>query len=268
LSSGFRISLPVLILLLSSPLATAASLKVCADPNNLPFSNSKGEGFENKIIEIVARDLGEGVEYVWWAQRRGMVTMALDEGLCDVIPGIGSVPGVLLTYPPYYRSSYVFVTRSGERPISSFDDPRLRTLRVGVQLVGDGGANPPPSVALSRRGIIENVRGYSVLGDYAEINPAARIMDALANSDIDVAIVWGPTAGYFASHEPTRLTVTTVAEQFDMSQLPMAFDISMGLRSDLGALRKDVERALTRSKGQIDHVLADYAVPRLDGPPP
>jgi mxaJ protein len=174
------------------------------------------------------------------------------------------VRGVLLTYPPYYRSSYVFVTRGKAPPISSFDDPRLRQLRIGVQLVGDDGANPPPAVALSRRGIIDNVRGYSVLGDYSEPNPPARIIDALATGDIDVAVAWGPTASYFANRQPVPLTVTLPVEQFDMPQLPMAFDVSMALRLDEGQLRKDIEAALTRHKAEIDAVLRDYDVPRLD----
>jgi mxaJ protein len=268
LSSAFRISLCALALMLVPDVADAGTLKVCADPNNLPFSNDHRAGFENKIVELVARDLGDTVDYVWWAQRRGVVTAALNEGLCDVIPGIGSVAGVLLTYPPYYRSSYVFVTRAGETPVNSFDDPRLNQLRIGVQLVGDDGANPPPAVALSRRGIIDNVRGYSVLGDYARPNPPARVIDALVSGDIDVAIAWGPTAGYFAERQPAPLSVTLASEQFDMPDLPMAFDVSMGLRLDEGPLRKDIEGALTRHKTEIDAVLRDYGVPRLDGVSP
>jgi mxaJ protein len=264
LCSPFRASLLVLLLLIAPTAVGAATLRVCADPNNLPFSNSSHEGFENKIIEIVAHELGDSVDYVWWAQRRGVVTAALDEGICDIIPGIGSVSGVLLTYPPYYRSSYVFVTHRNASPIISFDDPRLRTLSVGVQLVGDDGVNPPPAVALSRRGIIDNVRGYSVVGDYSQANPGARIIDAVSKGDVDVAVVWGPTAAYFAARAPVPLTVTSAASQFDLPNLPMAFDISMGLRLDEAALRKDIEGALQRRKPEIDAVLRDYGVPRLD----
>src|SRR4051812_26861549 len=263
--SVFRASLLTLCLSAFPGITSAAVLKVCADPNNLPFSNEQRQGFENRIIELVARDLGDTVDYVWWAQRRGVVTTALDEGICDIIPGIGSVAGLLLTYPPYYRSSYVFVTPAREPSIQSFDDPRLRRLRVGVQLVGDDGANPPPSVALSRRGIVDNVRGYSVLGDYSQANPPARIIDALAAGDVDVAVAWGPTAGYFAAREKAPLTVTLTQQQFDTPELPMAFDVSMGLRLDEGPLRKDVEGALARHKSEIDALLASYAVTRLDG---
>jgi mxaJ protein len=205
---------PVLIALCIAP-AAADELRVCADPNNLPFSNAQGQGFENRIMEIVANELGDTLSYVWWAQRRGVVANALDEGLCDIIAGMGDVDGVLLTYPPYYRSSYAFVTRAGAPPIASFDDPALSRLRVGVQLVGEDGVNTPPAAALSRRGIVTNVRGFSVLGDYSEPNPPARIIDAVADGTIDVAVAWGPLAGYFAAREPTALVVTPVDAEFD-----------------------------------------------------
>jgi mxaJ protein len=243
--------------------AAARELRVCADPNNMPFSNDKREGFENRIVEIVAAELGATLEYTWWAQRRGFVSNALDTGLCDLIPGIAAVDGVLLTYPPYYRSSYVFVTRSDEAPLSSFDDPRLKSLQVGVQLIGDG-TNTPPAAALARRGITENIHGYPVYGDYRQASPPSRIVAAVASGEIDVALAWGPMAGYFASRQPEPLTVTPVARQTEPGQLPMAFDISMGLRLDEGALLQEVEAALTRRKADIDAVLAEYGVPRLD----
>jgi mxaJ protein len=221
-------------------------------------------GFENKIAALVADELGDKLTYVWWAQRQAVITDALDEGLCDVIAGVGDVSGVLLTYPPYYRSSYAFVTRAATPPISWFDNPALKRLRVGVQLVGDIGANPPGTVALARRGIINNVRGYSVLGDYGQPNPPARIVEAVAEGQIDVAVVWGPVAGYFAAQETPPLVVTPVAHQFDTATLPMAFNISMGVRLDEGELRMRIEDALRARKPQIDALLAAYHVPRLD----
>jgi mxaJ protein len=238
-------------------------LRVCADPNNLPFSNAKGEGFENRIVEIVAKDLNASVSYTWWAQRFGFLRNTLNAGVCDLVPGIAGGQGLLLTYPPYYRSSYVFVTRAGEPPVASLDDPRLKTLRIGVQLVGDNGTNTPPVEALARRGITANVRGYSVVGDYRQANPPAAIIAALASGDIDVAMAWGPMAGYFASRQSVPLQVTPMAEGQSDGQ-PVAFDIAMGLRRDEGALRQEVEAALLRSKPEIDAVLAQYAVPRLD----
>lgn len=263
MSSAFRKWLWLLLLLPTS--AAADELRVCADPNNLPFSNAEQQGFENKIMSILAADLGDTLTYVWWAQRRGLVSEALNGGLCDLIPGVADIEGVLLTYPPYYRSSYAFVTRAGVPGISSFDDPLLRKLTIGVELIGDDGVNTPPAAALARRGLVQNVRGYSVLGDYSNPNPPSRIIDAVAKGEVDVAVAWGPLAGYFARREGQPLAVTPVAAQFDTSALPMAFNVSMALRLDEGVLRKRVEDAIARRKSDIDQVLADYGVPRLDG---
>jgi mxaJ protein len=265
LSSAFRETLALLMISLPMGAVAADELKVCADPNNLPFSNQAQEGFENKIMSVVAAELDVTLAYVWWPQRRGVIIEALDTGLCDILPGVADLTGVLLTYPPYYRSTYAFVVPSGEPRFESLDDPRLRALRVGVELVGDDGMNTPPAVALAQRGIVSNVRGYSVLGDYADPNPPARIIDAVARGDIHVAIAWGPLAGYFAQREPTPLVVTPIGAEFDTPDLPMAFNISMALRLDEGALRKRVEDALARRKVEIDKILRDFGVPRLDG---
>ncbi|MGN6489865.1 MAG: quinoprotein dehydrogenase-associated putative ABC transporter substrate-binding protein [Devosia sp.] len=260
MSSAFPISL-ALLAALTSPLA-AGELKVCADPNNMPFSNQAGEGFENRIARVIADDLGYKLTYVWWAQRRGYIGEALDTGLCDLIPGIASIEGVLLTYPPYYRSSYVTVSRLETPAVVSFDDPALRTLIVGVEVVGDDGASTPPAAALARRGMTDNVRGFSVFGDYRQPSPPARIIDAVASGEIDVAFAWGPMAGWFARQHGLRVTPLEASADGDQ---PMAFDISMALRLDEGPLRKRVEAALDRNRVQVDRILSDYAVPRLDG---
>jgi mxaJ protein len=191
MSSGCLKALAVAALLALCGAPEARELRVCADPNNLPFSNDKGEGFENRIVAIVAKDLDAQVSYTWWAQRFGFLRNTLNAGVCDLVPGIAGGQGLLLTYPPYYRSSYAFVTRAGEVPIASLDDPRLKRLRVGVQMVGDNGSNTPPAEALARRGIIANVRGYSVVGDYRQADPPAAIIRAVAKGEIDVAIAPG-----------------------------------------------------------------------------
>ena len=253
----------LLLALLAAP-AGARDLKVCADPNNLPFSNAARQGFENKVVELVAKELGAQVQYVWWAQRRGNVRETLNAGLCDLIPGVASSLEMLGTTRPYYRSTYVAVVRRG--PLSgldSFDDARLRSLRIGVQLVGDDGANTPPAHALTRRGIVDNVRGYTIYGDYDSPAPQSPIVDAVARGELDLAFVWGPTAGYFAAREPTPLTLAPVP-QSDGPALPMAYDISMGVRRDDVALRREVEGALARRAADIAAILKSYGVPRAD----
>lgn len=236
-------------------------LKVCADPNNLPFSNERKEGFENKLVEIVARDLGATVQYSWRAQRRGNVRETLNAGLCDIIPGVGSVE-MLATTRPYYRSAYVAVTRSDRHlAIDDFDDPRLETLRIGVQLIGDDGANTPPAHALMRRGITANVRGFMVYGDYRDPAPQEEIMKAVASGEVDIAFVWGPVAGWFAPKEKAPLTLTPLARPFDGPQLPMAFDVSMGTRRADRPLREELDSVLARHAAEVRTLLAQYRVP-------
>jgi len=252
--------------LVFATIADARELRVCADPNNLPFSNERGEGFENKIAELIADELGVTLSYTWWAQRRGFIRNTLNTGSCDLVTGTTNGIEMLRTTLPYYRSGYTFVTRQDGPKVSSLDDPILHNLRIGIQLVGEDGANPPPSEALARRGIVDNVRGYLVYGDYREQNPAAAIMDAVAKGEIDVAIVWGPVAGYFAGREIVPLKVALVTPQNDGPRVPMVFDINMGVRRDDPTLRDEINAALSKLRPKIDAVLANYGVPRADLP--
>ena len=244
----------------------AGVLRVCADPNNLPFSNERGEGFENKIAELLAHDLGERVEYTWWAQRRGFFRNTLKAGMCDVVMGVPSGFEMALTTRPYYRSSYVFLSRKDRHlNLSSLDDPLLKKLRIGVQIIGDDMSNAPPAHALTRRNIIENVRGFTLYGDYSQPNPPARIVDAVAKGDIDLAIVWGPLAGYFAKQSHVPMEVVPVTPQIDQPFLPFVFDISMGVRRGDQDLRDQLEQVLEQRRGDIDRILQDYRVPRVEG---
>jgi mxaJ protein len=243
---------------------TATSLRVCADPNNLPFSNSRGEGFENRIAELVARDLHEKVEYTWWAQRRGFIRNTLKAGACDVIMGIPTGVGMVLPTSPYYRSTYVFVTRRDHGVnVHSFDDPILRRVRVGVQLIGDDGTNSPPAHALSNRGIINNVKGYTVYGDYSKDSPPSRIIDAVASGEVDVAIAWGPMAGYWAKRSAVPLKLVPVQPQIDLPFLPFVFDIGVGVRHGDSTFRASVQSVLNRRRPEIQRILDEYAVPRV-----
>jgi mxaJ protein len=253
-------------LLLFAGSADARELRVCADPNNLPFSNDRLEGFENKIVAIIAQELRAEPTYTWWAQRRGFIRNTLKADSCDLVPGIASNMEMLRTTAPLYRSTYVFVMRAERPQIESLDDPTLRDLTIGVQMIGNDASNTPPAHALARRGITNNVRGYSVYGDYREANPPARIVEAVARGDVDVAIVWGPLAGYFAPRQPVPLRLARVKPQIDGPRLPMAFDISMGIRKEDTALRHALETAIERRRPEIDAVLAEYGVPRLDAP--
>ncbi len=240
-------------------------LRVCADPNNLPFSNDRGEGFENKLAELLAHELGQRVEYTWWAQRRGVLRNTLRAGVCDVVLGVPQGFELALTTNPYYRSTYVFLYRkhSGLK-IDSLDDPILKKLQIGVQIIGDDFSNAPPAHALGRRNIVGNVKGFTVYGDYSKANPPARIVDAVEKREVDVAIVWGPLAGYFAKQSKVAMEVVPVSPQIDQPFLPFVFDISKGVRRDDQELKDRLDEILEKRRIEIDRLLDDYRVPRVD----
>jgi len=237
-------------------------LRVCADPNNLPYSNQREEGFENRLAELIAAELGSSVRYTWWPQRRGFIRNTLAAGKCDLVMGTTFGAERVLTTKPYYRSTYVFVFRKDRHlTVRSLDDPALRTLRIGVQLVGDDYANTPPVHALSRRGITGNLVGFSVFGDYSQENPPARIIDAVISRDVDLAVAWGPLAGYFAKRSPVPLEIVPVSPAVDPPGLRFTFDISLALRTDDVAFKEQLEGILQRKRSDVDRLLRDYGVP-------
>jgi mxaJ protein len=258
-----RIALLLATLLLGScSLLPQRTLTACADPNNLPFSNKAGQGFENKLAQMIATDLHAKLNYIWWAQRRGYVRNTLNEHKCDFWPGIGSNVEMVATTRPYYRSTYMFVTRkAADFKGLTLDDPRLKTLKIGVQLVGDDASNTPPAHALAARGIVSNVQGYMLYGDYARPNPPAEIVEAVERGDVDVALVWGPLAGYFAAQSTVPLRLDPVTPWFADNQWPMQFDVSVGVQKDNQQLLKDIDRVLTRRSAEIRRLLAAYHVP-------
>ena len=239
-------------------------LRVCADPNNLPFSNSRGEGFENRIADLIARDMNSRVTYTWWAQRRGFIRNTLNASRCDVVMGVPASFALTPVTEPYSRSTYVFVTRRDRNiNVRSFDDPMLRKLRIGVQLVGDDGFNTPPVHALGMRGIRGSLKGYPVYGDYRQPNPPSRIIDAVAKGDVDVAVAWGPLAGYFAKQQPVPLELVPVSPQIDLPFMPEVFDIAIGVRRQDKALRDQLDRILEKERISISAILDQYGVPRV-----
>lgn len=240
----------------------ARVLRACADPNNLPFSDRAGGGFENRLAELVAGELHARLEYTWWAQRRGFVRNTLTAGHCDVLLGVPASFDRALVTRPYYRSSYVFVTRRDGPRVRSFDDAALKRLRVGVSVVGDDYAATPPVHALLQRGVpATHLRGYTVYGDYREPSPPARVVEAVARGDVDVAIAWGPLAGWVAQRSAQPLRITPVSPQIDLPYMPYVFDIAMGVRRRDVALRDSLDAILVRRKATIDSLLAEFGVP-------
>jgi mxaJ protein len=268
-----KLSLPVIPLLLSclclagSTTMERRELRVCSDPNNLPFSNREGAGYENKIAELLARELSATLRYTWWPQRRGFLRNTLNAGRCDVVIGFPTADPMVLATRPYYRSTYVFLSRRDRHlQIHSLDDPALRRLTIGLHFIGDDYHNTPPAQALARRGIVDQVVGYSIYGNYADPNPPARLVDAVAKGEVDIAIIWGPFAGYFGAREPVPLTLTPVTPVFDPPGLPFTFEISMGVRKADVELRSELDRVLDRRRTDVQRVLRRYGVPLVGSP--
>jgi mxaJ protein len=235
-------------------------LRVCADPDNLPYSKSDGSGFENRIAELVAHDMHAELRYEWFPFYRGFVRKTMGEGLCDVFIGVPSGFERVLTTHAYYRSTYVFVSRDPQ-PVRSFDDPRLARVRVGVQLIGNDLAATPPGYALAARGVTDNVEGFTMMG---EAPAAQRMVDALASGRLDTALIWGPQAGYFAARAATPLRLTRAVAPPEAAGMPFEFGISMGVKRGNRALRDELDAILERRRGDIDAILAAYDVPRTD----
>jgi quinoprotein dehydrogenase-associated probable ABC transporter substrate-binding protein len=241
--------------------ATQGVLRVCADPDNLPYSDASGRGFENRIAELVARDLDAKLEYAWSPLLRGFVRKTLNANLCDVLIGVPTDFERVRTTAPYYRSAYVFVQRPASSPLQDFDDPRLPQAKVGVQLIGDDLAATPPGHALAGRGITRNVVGYVVLGARPQ---AERMIEDVARAALDVALVWGPQGAYYARRQSVPLTVSIARPPPELSSVPFAFSISMGVRKGDTELRERLDAVIARRRTEIDAILADYGVPRAD----
>jgi quinoprotein dehydrogenase-associated probable ABC transporter substrate-binding protein len=261
-----ELGLAAAVLALASASAHAAEpapeLRVCADPANLPYSQRDESGFENRIAKLAAEDLGMRLSWFWQEQTRGFVRKTLGAGECNVFIGVPAGFDKVLRTRPYYRSTYVAVTRHGTPPFAGFDPAGLQARRFGVQLIGNDLAASPPGYALAKGGAVDNVTGFLVYGD----GPAGkRMIAAVAGGSIDVALVWGPQAGWFARRSKVALDVAPVQAPAGLA-MPFEYAIAMGVRKGDTALRDRLDGFLARRKADIDAILDDYAVPRAAGP--
>jgi mxaJ protein len=243
-----------------SPGQTAnASFRVCADPNNLPYSNDRLEGFENKIAALFASDLGTTPSYTWWPDRRGFIRNTLRANQCDVVMGVPNGYDQVRWTTPYYRSSYAFVfVKEGKFRVRSWEDERLRDARIGVI------AATPPADALVKKGLMGNVAAYRLTIDYTTEYPG-KIVDDVAAGKIDLAIVWGPVAGYFAKKAAVPLDVVAVPP-LEGVPVPFTYEISMGVRKRDKERQEQLEALLRKHQAEITTILAEYGVPLVEGP--
>lgn len=252
-------------------------LRVCNDPDNMPFSNQKEEGFENKIAQLIAKEWNAKLQYVWYPTRRGYFRI-LNGMYCDLIiqaPGGLDMAG---TTDPYYRSGYVFVTRQDSKlaDIKSLADPRLKKARIGVTLLPSD-EQLPPTMALSHYGVVGNLRGYH--GWYNDDDRPEDVVNAVANDSVDLAIVWGPLAGYFAKRSQVPLKLTPLGERDSLADVPFRYDIAMAVRRRDRELRDSLQKTLKAKGPEIQAILKEYNIPMFpvtasgddddddDGPP-
>ena len=232
-------------------------LRVCADPNNLPFSNKAGEGFENHIAALIGADLNLPVSSVWFPQTIGFIRNTLGARNCDLVMGAVAGDSVMDSTNAYYHTAYMIVTRKVDRiKATSLADPVLADKRIGLI------AATPPTDLVLRHGLMPHVRAYALGVDTPASNPASAMLQDLADGQIDVALVWGPVAGYAIHHDHLPLQAAFITPEPDAPRLD--YRITMGVRANEPEWRRQINQAITRQQAKITEVLTAYGVPLLD----
>ena len=239
-------------------LVNRTALRVCADPANMPFSNERGEGFENKIAEIVAAEFRIPIEYTWFPQAIGFIRETLFAKRCDVVIGYAQGDELVLNTNPYYRSAYALVYRAGGGldGVDSLSDPRLQGRRIGVT------AGTPPGSVMARLGLIENAKPYPLMVDRRYDSPGERMIEDIRSGAVDAGILWGPIAGYFAARGGDKLSVVPLLKEVGTPR--MAYRITFGVRNQEDDWKHELNAVIARRQGDLDAVLLEFGVPLLD----
>ena len=232
--------------------------RACADPRNLPFSNEAGEGFENKIAELFARKLGKSVAYTFYPDATGFIRNTLNAHRCDVVLGIAQGDDIVQPTSPYYRTSYVAAYREDGplKGLESLSDPRLKTAKIGVV------AGTPPASFLAADGLLGQIKSYALVVDTRVDSPTHEMMDDLDRGEIDIALLWGPIAGYYAMKAKTPTAVVPLLKE--QGGPHMAYRIVMGVRHSDQNWKRDLNKLISENQGEIQTILRSYGVPLLD----
>ncbi len=232
--------------------------RACGDPRNLPFSNEKGEGFENKLAELLAAKLGKKLSYVYYPQATGFVRMTLGSFRCDVIMGFPQGDDQAQLTIPYYRTTYALITKqgSGLEDVTTIGDPRLKDKRIGIV------ARTPPSTVMAMNGLLARAKSYPLFIDTRADSSAQAMLDDLARGDIDCGILWGPMAGYYAARANPPLVVVPLVKE--TVGAPMTFRIGMAVRPSDQEWKRTLNRLIQENQAEINKLLISYNIPILD----
>src|SRR6201998_4059859 len=234
-----------------------SELKVCADPNNLPFSDEKKEGFENKIADLIGSELGLKVDYAWFPQVIGFVRNTLRAHLCDLVMGTVAGDEIMQTTNPYYFTTYVMFYRSDkDLAVDGVQDARLTGLRLGVV------AGTPPSDLLVRHDLMSHTKPYALTVDTRAESPTHQMVQDVVDGTIDVGFLWGAIAGYFRKHDDLPLTLVPLKDEPGAAR--MEYHTAMGARANEPEWRRRINAAILKRQGDITTVLRDYGVPLLN----
>lgn len=234
------------------------ALSVCADPHNMPFSTEKGEGFENKVAELLAGKLGRDLSYTWYPQAPGFVRNTLAAHRCDVIMGVPQGDDMVQVTNPYYRTAYALVFKQGQglEGLDTLGDPRLKGKRIGIV------AGTPPGSNMTTNGLMANAKPYPLVVDTRVDSSGAAMMRDLEAGDIDVGVLWGPMAGYYGQQARSPMTVVPLVKETSGPRL--AYRIAMGVRFSDQDWKRLLNRAIGENQPAINKLLLSYGVPLLD----
>lgn len=243
---------------LSIELVDPGVLRVCADPRNMPFSNEKGEGFENKLAELFAAKLQKKLDYVYFPQATGFVRMTLGAHRCDVIMGFPQGDDLVQGTNPYYRTAYALVSKEGSdiNDVATLEDARLKDKHIGIV------AGTPPATNMAVNGLMVNAKPYPLVIDTRVDSSAMAMIKDLTAGNIDGAILWGPMAGFYAKTAEPPLHVTPLVKETSGPRL--MYRIGMGVRPADQNWKRMLNRLIQENQPAINKILLDYGVPLLD----